>query len=88
MATLEMILKSGKIENEEQAAVFAENADFVQWEKEGWGDYRIELDGVRAEIYGVIQGEGDLEEVAADPIPQDIRFYDGESCDQIENPYK
>lgn len=90
LMTLEMILKSGKIENEEQAVIFAENADFYYCEN-GWGDYRIGLEGVYAEIYAVTRedGEKDIQEV--DPIPQDIRFYrvaNRSQEEQIENPFK
>lgn len=85
--TLEMILKNGKIENEEQANVFVGNARF-EYAENGWGDYRIETDGAIAEIYAVLQGEGEFEEKVVDPIPQDIRFYSKETYDQIENPFK
>lgn len=87
MTTLEMILKSGKIENEDQAEVFVGNARF-EYAENGWGDYRIELDGVNAEIYAVLQGDGEFKEEVVDPIPQVIRFYNKETCNQIENPFK
>lgn len=89
--TLEMILKSGKIENEEQANIFVENAEF-EYAENGWGDYRVEMDNVDAEIYATVKGSGEEEDYAVDRIPQEIRFYrkDEHGCqiEQIENPFK
>lgn len=88
--TLEMILKSGMIENEEQANIFVENAEF-EYAENGWGDYRIEVDGVDAEIYATVIGSGKEEDPVVDRIPQKIRFYrkDEHGCqiEQIENPF-
>lgn len=85
MTTLEMILKSGKIENEEQAAVFVENADFYDSE-EGNGDFRIETENGYAEIYGHREKSGEDEEMPVADFAQDIRFYD-KDMNQIENPF-
>lgn len=85
--TLEMILKSGKIENEEQANTFAESADFYDCEGEGWGDFRIKTENGFAEIYGNREKSGENEEMPVSDSVQDIRFYD-KDMNQIENPFK
>lgn len=86
MKTLEMILKGGRVENEEQASVFAENADFYDWE-DGWGDFRIETENGCAEIYGHREKSGEDEEMPVADSVQDIRFYD-KDMNQIENPFR
>ncbi len=86
MMTLEMIMKNGKIENEEQAAVFAENADFYDSE-EGNGDFRIDTENGYAEIYGHREKSGEDEEMPVADSEQDIRFYN-KDMNQIENPFK
>lgn len=86
MTTLEMILKSGKIENEEQAAVFTDNADFYDYEN-GNGDFRIATENGYAEIYGHRKKSGEDEEIPVADSDQDIRFYD-KDMNQIENPFK
>ena len=84
--TLEMILKNGKIVNEEQANIFAENAQFDEWEN-GEGDFRIEIENGYAEIYGHREKSGEDEEIPVPNFVQDIRFYD-KDMNQIENPFK
>lgn len=86
MKTLEMILKNGKIESEDQASVFAENADFYEHE-DGCGDLRIELENGYAEIYGHFEKSGEDEEMPVADPEQDIRFYD-KDMNEIENPFK
>lgn len=84
--TLEMILRSGKIENEEQANIFADNADFYDSEN-GNGDFRIETENGYAEIYGHREKSGEDEEMpVADPV-QAIRYFD-KDMNQIENPFE
>lgn len=84
--TLEMILKSGKIENEEQANAFLENAEFYELEN-GNGDFRIEIENGYAEIYGHREKSGEDEEMPVPDLKQNIRFFDKEMND-IENPFK
>lgn len=84
--TLEMILKNGKIENEEQANIFAENADFYDSEN-GNGDFRIEIETGYVEIYGHREKSGENEEMPVADREQDIRFFD-KDMNQIENPFK
>lgn len=84
--TLEMILKNGKIENEEQANIFADNADFYEQEND-CGDFRIEIKTGYAEIYGHLENSGEDEKMPVADCVQDIRFYDKE-MNEIENPFK
>lgn len=84
--TLEMILKNGKIENEEQANIFAENADFYDSEN-GNGDFRIETENGYAEIYGHREKSGEDEEMPVADHVQDIRYFD-KDMNQIENPFE
>ena len=86
MKTLEMILKCGRVENEDQASVFAENADFYEHE-DGCGDFRIETENGYAEIYGHREKSGEDEEMPVADSVQDIRFYD-KNMNEIENPFK
>ena len=85
MMTLEMILKNGKIENDDQANIFTENADFYDSEN-GNGDFRIETEDGYAEIYGHREKGGEDEEIPIADHEQDIRFYD-KNMNQIENPF-
>lgn len=86
MKTLEMILKGGRVENEDQASVFTENADFYEHE-DGCGDFRIETENGYAEIYGHLKKSGEDEEMPVADPEQDIRFYD-KDMNKIENPFK
>ncbi len=86
MTTLEMILKGGRVENEDQASIFAENADFYEQE-DGCGDFRIETENGYAEIYGHYEKSGEGEQMPVADSSQDIRFYD-KDMNQIENPFR
>lgn len=85
MKTLEMILKGGRVENEDQASIFSENADFYDSEN-GNGDFRIETENWCAEIYGHREKIGEDEEMPVADSEQNIRFYD-KNMNEIENPF-
>ena len=81
------ILKRGEIKTKTEAEIFAQNAEFEEFNKE-WGDFRIKIDNVCfAEIYGTYNSD----EEAIPDFPQKIRFYeiaDGNYYgNDIKNPF-